>query len=73
MLIINSQWFKINNEMMVSRLKQLVVYGNVDHQLGVVYIYYTPEVRRGEYWGLGVLLLQYFPLVRYEIYCTIIA
>ena len=26
-------------------------------------IYYPPEVRRGEYWGLRVLLLQYFPLV----------
>ena len=24
-------------------------------------IYYPPEVRRGEYWGLGVFLLQYFP------------
>ena len=37
--------------------------------------YYPPEVRRGEYWGLGVFLLQYFPglLSRYEIYCIIIA
>ena len=26
-------------------------------------IYYPPEVRREEYWGLGVFLLQYFPLV----------
>ena len=25
-------------------------------------VYYTPEVRRGEYWGLGVFLLQYLPL-----------
>ena len=23
-----------------------------------------PEVRRGKYWGLGVILLQYFPLVK---------
>ena len=28
------------------------------------YIYYPPEVRRGEYWGWGVFLLQYFPLVK---------
>ena len=28
------------------------------------YIYYPPEVRRGEYLGLGVFLLQYFPLVK---------
>ena len=27
-------------------------------------IYYQPEVRRGKYWGLGVFLLQYFPLVK---------
>ena len=27
-------------------------------------IYYPLEVRRREYWGLGVFLLQYFPLVR---------
>ena len=26
--------------------------------------YYPPEVRRGKYWGLGVFLLQYFPLVK---------
>ena len=26
--------------------------------------YYPPEVRRGEYRGLGVFLLQYFPLVK---------
>ena len=26
-------------------------------------IYYPSEVRRGKYWGLGVFLLQYFPLV----------
>ena len=25
---------------------------------------YPPEVRRGDYWGLGVFLLQYFPLVK---------
>ena len=25
--------------------------------------YYPPEVRRGEDWGLGVFLLQYFHLV----------
>ena len=30
-------------------------------------IYYPPEVRRGEYLGLGVFLLQYF-LSRYEYY-----
>ena len=28
-----------------------------------VYIVYPPEVRRGEYWRLGVFLLQYFPLI----------
>ena len=28
-----------------------------------VLFYYQPEVRRGKYWGLGVFLLQYFPLV----------
>ena len=27
-------------------------------------IYYPPEVRKGEYWGWGVFLLQYFPLVK---------
>ena len=27
-------------------------------------IYYPLEVRRGKYWGWGVLLLRYFPLVR---------
>ena len=26
--------------------------------------YYPPEVRRGKYQGLGVFLLQYFPLVK---------
>ena len=26
--------------------------------------YYPPEVRRGEYWGLGAFLLPYFPLVK---------
>ena len=30
----------------------------------VINIYYPPEVRRGEYWGLGVFLFQYFPLVK---------
>ena len=30
----------------------------------ITLIYYPPEVRRGEYWGLGVFLLQYFPLVK---------
>ena len=36
-------------------------------------IYYPPEVRRGKYWGLGVFLLQYFPLVNILKYCIIIA
>ena len=35
---------------------------------GVHYIrsalYYQPEVRRGKYWGWGVFLFQYFPLVK---------
>ena len=26
--------------------------------------YYPLEVRRGEYWGLGIFLSQYFPLVK---------
>ena len=26
--------------------------------------YYQPEVRRREYWGWGIFLLQYFPLVK---------
>ena len=29
-----------------------------------LWLYYTPEVRRGKYLGLGVLLLQYFLLVK---------
>ena len=29
-----------------------------------MYVYYPMEVRRGEYWGLGLFLLQYFPLVK---------
>ena len=28
-----------------------------------LHIYYPPEIRRGEYLGLGIFLLQYFPLV----------
>ena len=36
-------------------------------------VYYPPEVRRGKYWGLGLFLLQYFPLSRYENYCIIFA
>ena len=31
---------------------------------GSIMFYYPPEVRRGEYWRLGVILLQYFPLVK---------
>ena len=27
-------------------------------------VYYSPEVRRGKYWRLGIFLLQYFPLVK---------
>ena len=30
----------------------------------MIKFYYPPEVRRGKYWGLGVFLLQYFPLVK---------
>ena len=30
----------------------------------VLSVYYPTEVRRGKYWGLGVFLLQYFPLVK---------
>ena len=30
---------------------------------GIKKFYYPPEVRSGKYWGLGVFLLQYFPLV----------
>ena len=30
---------------------------------GGLHVYYPPEVRRGKYWGMGVFLLQYFPLV----------
>ena len=29
----------------------------------VLWYYYPPEVRRREYWRLGVFLLQYFPFV----------
>ena len=36
-------------------------------------IYYPPEVRRGEYWMLGVFLLQYLLLVSICKYCIIIA
>ena len=28
------------------------------------FIYYPPEVRRGEYWVVGVFLMPYFPLVK---------
>ena len=38
-----------------------------------MYIYHPPEVRRREYWGLGVFLLQYCPLVNIRKYCIIIA
>ena len=31
-------------------------------QFYVLFLYYTPEVRQGEYWGLGVFLLQYAPV-----------
>ena len=31
---------------------------------GDVKIYYPLEVRREEYWGLGVFLLQTFPLAK---------
>ena len=31
---------------------------------GIKPFYYPPEVRRGKYWGLGVFLLEYFPLVK---------
>ena len=24
----------------------------------IILVYYPPEVRRGEYWGMGVFLLQ---------------
>ena len=34
--------------------------------------YYPPEVRRGDYWGLGVFLLQYFPLVNVRKCCALI-
>ena len=30
----------------------------------IIIVYYPPEVRRGKYWGLGVFLLQCFPLVK---------
>ena len=33
-------------------------------RLIILIFYYPPEVRRGEYWWLGVFLLQYFPLVK---------
>ena len=36
-------------------------------------IYYPLEVRRRKYWGLGVFLLQYFPLVNISQYCIIFA
>ena len=32
-------------------------------RLSLPNLYYPTEVRRGEYWGLGVFLLHYFPLV----------
>ena len=32
--------------------------------LDLVGFYYPLEVSRGKYWGLGVFLLQYFPLVK---------
>ena len=35
-----------------------------NNRVGFLNIYYSPEVRRGKYWGLGVFLLQYFPLVK---------
>ena len=31
--------------------------------VGTDSIYYPPEVRRGKYWGLGVLRKEYFRLV----------
>ena len=36
-------------------------------------LYYPPGVGTGEYWGFGVFLLQYFPLVSNKKYCIIIA
>ena len=40
-----------------------------------LHIYYPSEVRRGKYWGLGVLIsmLQYFSLVIIRMCCLIIA
>ena len=45
----------------------LTLYRNVklegDEQHNIIF-YYPPEVRRWEYVGLEVFLLQYFPLVK---------
>ena len=42
-------------------------------QHGCMEIYYPPEMSRLNYWGLGVFLLQYFPLVNIWQYSISIA
>ena len=37
-----------------------VLFQTFNTQIRVKHIYYPPEVRRREYWGSGVFLLQYF-------------
>ena len=43
---------------------KMYIYIFIHHYICMLYIiYYPPEMRR-EYWELGVILLQYFPLVK---------
>ena len=42
-------------------------------KVSIIKNYLAPEVRRGKYWGLGVFLLQYFPLVNIWKCCIMIA
>ena len=45
-------------------LLYILVPNNVNNAGISSFIYYPPEVRIGQYWGLGVFLLEYLPVVK---------
>ena len=58
-LIVSGIMYKCINE---SHVKFPVIYHFIIKMKPI--IYYPSEVKRGEYWGLGVFLLQNSPLVK---------
>ena len=63
-VVVTSRYFLKGNLRGELSSRYILIYVFPHRSIMKVIVYYPPEGRRGKYWGWGVILLQYFLLVK---------